>query len=90
MILNFLSAYADGWFLPVIIISAIIDSVNPCAFSILFLTLTFLFSLGKERKFILLAGGLYILGIALVYTLIGVGALQVLSIFNLPNGLAKV
>lgn len=80
----------SGWFLPVILSAAIIDSINPCAFSILFLTITFLFSLEKDRKFILKAGGLYIFGIFLVYTLIGVGLLQVLSILNIPNGLAKV
>jgi cytochrome c biogenesis protein CcdA len=88
--LDFVTSQAGGWFLPVIVTAAAIDSVNPCAFSILFLTLTFLFSLGKNRKFILFAGGMYILGIALVYTLIGVGMLQVLSILNIPNGLAKV
>lgn len=80
----------SGWFLPVILSAALIDSINPCAFSILFLTITFLFSLEKDRKFILKAGGLYVFGIFLVYTLIGVGLLQVLSILNIPNGLAKV
>ena len=80
----------SGWFLPVILSAAIIDSINPCAFSILFLTITFLFSLEKDRKFILKAGGLYVFGIFLVYTLIGVGLLQVLSILNIPNGLAKI
>lgn len=76
-------------FLPVIAAAAAIDSLNPCAFSILFLTIAFLFSLGKDRKFVLLSGGSYIFGIALVYTLIGVGLLEVLSIFNVPNVMAK-
>lgn len=74
-----------NWFLPVIAGAAIADSLNPCAFSILFLSIAFLMSLGKERKFILMAGGLYIFGIALVYTLIGVGILKVLSFFSIPN-----
>jgi cytochrome c-type biogenesis protein len=81
---------AGGWFLPVILVAALIDSVNPCAFSILFLTITFLFSLQKDRGFIVKAGSAYIFGIFLVYTLIGVGFLQVLSMFNIPNGLAKI
>lgn len=81
---------SSGWFVPVIITAAGIDSLNPCAFSILFLTITFLFSLQKDRRFIVKAGGSYIFGIFLVYTLIGVGLLQVLSIFNIPNGLAKI
>lgn len=90
MILQFVAAHAGNWSLPVIMVAAVIDSVNPCAFAMLFLTLTFLFSLGKDRKFIVQAGSVYILGIALVYTLIGVGILQVLSIFNISNGLAKI
>ena len=90
MILNFVTMHAGGWFLPVIAVAAFIDSLNPCAFSILFLTITFLFSLGKNRKFILLAGGVYILGIAFVYTFIGIGFLKVLSIFDVPNVMAKI
>ena len=66
------------------------DSINPCAFSILFLTIAFLLSLGKDRKFILMAGGAYIFGIALVYTLIGIGILQVLSVFAIPNFMTKI
>ncbi len=82
--------HAGGWFLPVIAVAAFIDSLNPCAFSILFLTITFLFSLGKNRKFILAAGGVYILGIAFVYTFIGIGFLKVLTIFDVPNVMAKI
>lgn len=89
MIASFLSAHAGTWFLPVIVGAALADSINPCAFSILFLTITFLFSLGKDRKFILMSGWSYIGGIALVYTLIGVGILRVLSILNIPNVMAK-
>lgn len=76
-------------FLPVIITSALIDSINPCAISVLFLTITFLFSLGKNRKFVLISGGVYILAIAIVYTLIGLGALQALDFFGVPNIMAK-
>ncbi len=90
MILNFVTERAGEMFLPVIMVAAAIDSLNPCAFSILFLTIAFLFSLGKDRKFVLIAGGTYIFGIALVYTLIGVGLLQALSIFNVPNVMAKL
>lgn len=85
-----ISLATSHWIAPIIVGAAMIDSINPCAFSILFLTITFLFSLQKDRYFILKAGGLYILGIFLVYTAIGLGVLQVLSILNIPNGLAKV
>ena len=89
MFTNYLTTSVHG-FLPVIAISALIDSINPCAISVLFLTITFLFSLGKNRKFVLLSGSVYILAIAIVYTLIGLGALQALSFLNVPNMMAKI
>ena len=89
MFANYLTTSAHG-FLPVIVVSALIDSINPCAISVLFLTITFLFSLGKNRRFVLMSGGVYILAIAIVYTLIGLGALQALSFFNVPNIMAKI
>src|SRR3989344_1391690 len=59
------------WLLPLVAVAALIDSINPCAFSILLLTIAFLFSLGKARGSILKIGGAYILGIFAVYILIG-------------------
>lgn len=90
MFSSYLTTNGDGFFLPVIIFSALVDSINPCAISVLFLTITFLFSLGKNRKFVLLSGGVYILAIMIVYTLIGLGALKALSFFNVPNIMAKI
>ncbi len=89
MFANYLTTSTHG-FLPVIAISALIDSINPCAISVLFLTITFLFSLGKNRKFVLISGGVYILAIAIIYTLIGLGVLQALNFLNVPNIMAKV
>ncbi len=77
-------------FLPVIMTSAIIDSLNPCAISVLFLTITFLFSLGKNRKFVLISGGVYIFAIVFIYTLVGLGALRVLGAFSVPNVMGKI
>lgn len=76
--------------LPLVSIAALIDSVNPCAFSILLLTIAFLFSLGKARASILKIGGSYIFGLFTVYVLIGLGILQTLHIFNTPHFMAKV
>jgi cytochrome c biogenesis protein CcdA len=78
------------WMLPLVVVASLIDSINPCAFSILILTITFLFSLGKMRSSILEIGSAYILGIFLVYMLIGLGILQVLHIFDTPHFMAKV
>ncbi|OGF49230.1 hypothetical protein A3I36_00210 [Candidatus Giovannonibacteria bacterium RIFCSPLOWO2_02_FULL_45_28] len=78
------------WLFPLIVSSAVIDSINPCAFSILLLTIAFLFSVGQLRSKILSIGGFYILGIFLIYMLIGLGILQTLHIFNTPHFMAKI
>ena len=78
------------WLLPLVGIAALIDSINPCAFSILLLTIAFLFSIGAARSGILKIGGLYILGIFVVYILIGLGIMQALHLFNTPHFMAKV
>lgn len=91
MFLNYPSMDVNnGFFLPVIFTAALVDSINPCAISVLFLSIAFFFSLGKDRKFVLISGGLYILAIAIVYTLIGLGTLKVLSFFNVPNIMGKI
>lgn len=76
--------------IPTIITAAIADSINPCAFSVLVLTVTFLFSLGKSRSFVVKIGLIYILGIFLSYLAIGLGMLQVMSIFGVPRFMSKI
>jgi cytochrome c biogenesis protein CcdA len=76
--------------LPLVIVSSLVDSINPCAFSILIVSIIFLFSLGKSRENILKYGLWYIVGIFAVYLLIGLGLLQVLHIFNVPHFMSKV
>lgn len=83
---------SDGgkWMLPLVGIAALIDSINPCAFSILLLTIAFLFGLGQMRPGILRIGGSYIFGVFVIYVLIGLGILQALHLFNTPHFMAKV
>ena len=76
--------------LPLVIAAALVDSINPCAFSILLLTIAFLFSLGQVRSSILKVGGFYVAGLFLIYILIGLGILQTLHIFNTPHFMAKI
>ena len=78
------------WLLPLVALSALIDSINPCAFSVLLLTIAFLLSVGKLRSGILKIGGFYIFGIFLAYMLIGLGLLRALHIFDTPHFMAKV
>ncbi len=83
---------SDGgkWMLPLVGVAALIDSINPCAFGILLLTIAFLLSLQKTRASVLKMGGIYILGLVTVYLLIGLGILQALHLFNTPHFMAKV
>ena len=76
-------------FFPLITVSSLLDSVNPCAFSVLLLTIAFLLNIGRSRAHILKVGGLYIFGIFLVYILIGFGILGVLNVFNIPRLMSR-
>ena len=78
------------WLLPLVLISAILDSVHPCSFSILLITIAFLFGMQMTRKKILQIGGLYIAGIFAAYFTIGVGLLKVLHLFNVPHFMGKL
>jgi len=73
------------WLLPLVLVAALIDSVNPCAFSILLLTVAFLLSIGKLRSKVLQIGIAYIAGLYGVYFLIGLGLLQALHLFETPH-----
>ena len=77
-------------FLPLVTVAAIVDSVNFCAFSVLLLTIAFLFSAGNARSNILKIGAFYIAGIFLMYVLIGLGIMRVLYFFNTPHFMSKI
>ncbi|MBK5105242.1 MAG: hypothetical protein JJE42_13420 [Burkholderiales bacterium] len=83
-------SHGGTWLLPLVGVAALIDSINPCAFSILLLTIAFLLSIGKLRSSVLTIGSAYIFGIFMVYLLIGLGLLQTLHIFDTPHFMAKV
>ena len=78
------------WLLPLVLISALLDSVHPCSFSILLITIAFLFGIQVSRKKILQLGGTYIVGIFTAYFLIGLGMLKVLHLFNTPHFMGKL
>ncbi len=78
------------WLLPLVLISALLDSVHPCSFSILLITIAFLFGMQMSRKKILQLGGTYIVGIFSAYFIIGLGILQVLHLFNTPHFMGKL
>ena len=70
--------------------AAVVDSINPCAFSILLITIAFLLSMGAARKRVLTIGFIYILGIFVMYYGIGVVLSQTLLIFGAPRFMSKI
>src|SRR3989344_3115118 len=78
------------WLLPLVLVAALLDSVHPCSFSILFITIAFLFGIQVSRRKIMQLGGTYIAGIFVAYFLIGLGILKVLHLFNTPHFMGKL
>lgn len=79
-----------AWLLPIVLVASILDSVHPCSFSILLITIAFLFGMQTTRKKILQIGGTYIAGIFASYLLIGLGILKVLHLFSIPHFMGKL
>lgn len=79
-----------AWLLPLVLVSALLDSVHPCSFSILLITIAFLFGIQMTRRKILQIGGTYVAGIFIAYLLIGLGLLKVLHLFNTPHFMGKL
>jgi cytochrome c biogenesis protein CcdA len=76
--------------LPLVLVAALLDSVHPCSFSILLITIAFLFGMQLPRKKILQVGGIYVVGIFVAYLLIGLGILHALVLFNVPHFMGKL
>jgi cytochrome c biogenesis protein CcdA len=74
----------------IICFAGILDSMNPCAFSVLLLTIGFLLSLETiERKRVLRIGAIFIAAVFVVYLLIGLGLLKVFTLFGVPRFMSR-
>ena len=67
--------------LGVIIVSALIDSINPCAFGVLIFLMAYLLSMGSPRRAFKF-GIFYSLIIFVVYFLAGLGIMKILALFS--------
>ncbi len=76
--------------MPVVIITALVDSINPCAIGVLILLIGTLLALSKDRHKMLKTGVIYIAAVYITYFLAGLGLLFFLQRFNLaePIGIA--
>jgi len=75
--------------LPAVIVTGLLDSINPCAFAVILLLLAFLFTLRQSRQRILQLGGVYIGMIFLVYFAIGLGILRAIRLSGDPHFVAR-
>lgn len=62
-----------------VIVTALIDSINPCAIGVLILLVTTLLALSKNRKKMLTVGLIYILAVYITYLLAGFGLIYFLT-----------
>jgi len=74
-----------GITLPLVIVSAFVDGINPCAFALLVFFLSYLFSIQQSRGKILAMGSTYIIGLFVTYFLIGFGILRSVSFFGIEH-----
>jgi cytochrome c biogenesis protein CcdA len=80
-----IEATLPAW--PVVITTALIDSINPCAIGVLILLIATLLGFSKDRKKMLIVGGIYISAVFLTYLAAGFGLLYVIQ--KLP-GLSSI
>jgi cytochrome c biogenesis protein CcdA len=73
-----------------LIVTGLLDGVNPCAFAVLLFFIAFLFTLKKTRHSISWMGITYIAAIYLTYFLIGLGLLKAFGIGGAPHVMARV
>ncbi len=71
----------------VVLLSAAIDSINPCAIGVLILMISVVMGGGKSTKRLLLLGGAYIFAIFLTYLIAGLGMVYFFS--SIPIALAE-
>lgn len=77
--------------LPLIVVAAAVDSINPCAIGVLIFLIGFLLlSSGKNYKKTLKIALIYILTVYIVYLLAGIGILEALAKFTFLGTLTKV
>lgn len=82
--------------LALIVISGLLDGINPCAFAVLLFFIAFLFITSRASSFeqtkrrLLLVGAIYITGVYLAYLMIGLGIIQIITITPFPHLIAKI
>ncbi len=76
--------------LPVVLATALIDSINPCAIGVLVLLIATLVSLSKDKTKMLKVGVIYITAVFVTYLLAGFGLLAIIQKLNLSEQLSWI
>ncbi len=76
--------------LPVVILTALIDSINPCAIGVLVLLIATLLSLSKNKQKMLVVGSIYILAVFVTYLAAGFGLLVIIQKLNISEPLSWI
>ena len=75
---------------PVVITTALIDSINPCAIGVLVLLIATLLSLSKNKRRMLAVGLIYIAAVFVTYLAAGFGLLYVIQKLNIGQQLSWI
>ena len=73
--------------LPILITTALVDSINPCAIGVLVLLISTLLALSDNKKNMIKVGLIYISAVFLTYLLAGIGLLYFIQQFNIAKPL---
>ncbi len=76
--------------LPVVVLTALIDSINPCAIGVLVVLIATLLGLSKNKKKMLAVGMIYISAVFLTYLAAGFGLLVVIQKLNISTQLSWI
>jgi len=71
--------------LPAVIITALVDSINPCAIGVLILLISTLISLMNDKKRMLMVGFIYVTAVYVTYFLAGLGLLTIIQKLDLAQ-----
>jgi len=69
---------------PVVIVSALADSINPCAIGVIIILISSIIA-SRNRKYALIAGIIYIAVIFIVYFFIGIGFIYLTKSIQIPR-----
>jgi len=81
--------------LTLIVVSGLLDGINPCAFAVLIFFIAFLMIMSKvsfeqTKRRVLLIGSVYIAAVYLAYLMIGLGVVRIISITSFPHLVTRI